>query len=523
MRSPRDAARIRIPGKLPARRRACAGASVHSCGVDAVSIAASASVGLLLLALIVVVLRTRRRTRRLMAAGADAERESREHAAAAAAADQRAATVRIGEREAAWAARTAVQRARRIADRADALQQRLALAERSAVAAEGAVDDLRETLRRAEADTAAAEQARSEAEERVAALETEAAAAARALREARADADRLRSHPGADPAETAALRDRIEALETALAAARNGRDREGLPPDPWGSRRPDGAAADAGLEGELAEARRRLDEAQARLAAAAAGDPEAVSIRARLAAREAEVRDLGERLAALTAARHAEITRLTERIAAMERLYGEVERRDHQIADLESALMESGSALDRVRAEVETLRTELARAREESGPAPSAEGSAALARAEDRVDRLGSDTARRVEAEVRQLRELLAAERARNARLARRGGATPETEHAVAAAVAPLRAEIARLEAALRPAPTPVPTDVKLIKGIGPVIARILAGQGITTLEQVAGLGDAEIDALGPLLPVYPGRIRDDGWVEQARRLIAGG
>ena len=499
--------------------------------VDAPTIAASAAAGLLFLALLVVVGRTRSRTRRLMTRGTAAEREVAASVAAVADAEQRGASARIGEREAGWAAQVAIDRARTIADRADILEGRVAEAERTAALAEAAADELRDGLRRAEADRDDADRARRAAETRVAELETEAAATARALREARAEIAGMHGataqqgdHAGIT--EVAALRERIAALEIALAAARNGRG--GLAADPWGPDAVDQPAATiARLEQELAECRQAHDAARSRLAAAP--DPgvveAAATARATLAAREAEVRELEQRLAALSAARHAEITRLNERIAAMERLYGEIERRDHRIADLETALADAGEDLDAVRNEVQVLQSDLAATRDRLATAEGESRSAtqALASAEQRLHDLEQAAARPSDAEVRQLRELLAGERERNARLARRGATVPDSEAAVSAAVAPLRAEIARLESALRPAPAPPPTDVTLIKGIGPVIARILAGHGITTLQQVATMTEAQIDAIGPTLPVYPDRIRDDRWVEQARRLLGGG
>ena len=64
--------------------------------------------------------------------------------------------------------------------------------------------------------------------------------------------------------------------------------------------------------------------------------------------------------------------------------------------------------------------------------------------------------------------------------------------------------------------------DVTLIDGIGPKIAAILARIGVTSLHQIAAFTADDISRIGPLLPVYPGRIVHDAWVEQARRLVAG-
>jgi predicted flap endonuclease-1-like 5' DNA nuclease len=68
--------------------------------------------------------------------------------------------------------------------------------------------------------------------------------------------------------------------------------------------------------------------------------------------------------------------------------------------------------------------------------------------------------------------------------------------------------------------PPPDPHDLERISGIGPVIAATLRSIGITTLDQVARLGDADLDRIDAQLEVFKGRSRRDGWVEQARRLI---
>ena len=84
------------------------------------------------------------------------------------------------------------------------------------------------------------------------------------------------------------------------------------------------------------------------------------------------------------------------------------------------------------------------------------------------------------------------------------------------------------------PAPTPAPVaeetaledtarghaeDLRLVRGIGPAMKRELAAHGIRTLSELAGLDDTRIDKLDRELR-FPGRIRRDRWVEQARKLI---
>ena len=96
-------------------------------------------------------------------------------------------------------------------------------------------------------------------------------------------------------------------------------------------------------------------------------------------------------------------------------------------------------------------------------------------------------------------------------------------------ALADARAELARWRQIVidieRNAPPPLldaprtPDDLKLIVGVGPVIERILYQSGIATYRQIARLSEREIDAIDARLAEFPGRIRRDGWVAQARSL----
>jgi predicted flap endonuclease-1-like 5' DNA nuclease len=76
-----------------------------------------------------------------------------------------------------------------------------------------------------------------------------------------------------------------------------------------------------------------------------------------------------------------------------------------------------------------------------------------------------------------------------------------------------------------RDAPPPLldapgtPDDLKLIVGVGPVIERMLYQLGIGTYRQIARWSDRDIDAIDARLPEFPGRIRRDAWVTQARAL----
>src|SRR4029077_18762169 len=66
------------------------------------------------------------------------------------------------------------------------------------------------------------------------------------------------------------------------------------------------------------------------------------------------------------------------------------------------------------------------------------------------------------------------------------------------------------------------PDDLKLIVGVGPVIERMLYQLGIATYRQIARWSERDIDEFDARLREFPGRIRRDGWVTQARTLHVG-
>jgi len=76
-----------------------------------------------------------------------------------------------------------------------------------------------------------------------------------------------------------------------------------------------------------------------------------------------------------------------------------------------------------------------------------------------------------------------------------------------------------------RDAPPPLldapgtPDDLKLIVGVGPVIERMLYQMGIGTYRQIALLSERDVDRIDATLAEFPGRIRRDAWVTQARTL----
>lgn len=230
--------------------------------------------------------------------------------------------------------------------------------------------------------------------------------------------------------------------------------------------------ADHEHEAMLAEAHRQLDQLRAELAAA--GRPSASA--ARVSQLENDNQDLQIRLDAVMAARHAEQQTLTQRTAELEAL---------KAGPTPAADSENDQAI-RI-AQLEAQLAELENARPDDDYADR----------ERRTRRLVSEavasSTERLRREVDHLRTVVA-EKERIIRDTLGGQTAP-----------PTRTEDAVL------------TD---IKGIGPKIASILTSHGYDTITSIAELTDAEIDELGDLMPVYPGRIRDDDWVGQAKALL---
>jgi predicted flap endonuclease-1-like 5' DNA nuclease len=63
------------------------------------------------------------------------------------------------------------------------------------------------------------------------------------------------------------------------------------------------------------------------------------------------------------------------------------------------------------------------------------------------------------------------------------------------------------------------PDDLKLIVGVGPVLERMLHQLGVTTYRQIARWTERDVVEFDARLPEFPGRIRRDAWVTQAREL----
>ena len=68
---------------------------------------------------------------------------------------------------------------------------------------------------------------------------------------------------------------------------------------------------------------------------------------------------------------------------------------------------------------------------------------------------------------------------------------------------------------------TAIVDDVTIIGGVGPALAKKLAGAGITSLTQIAAMDEGAIAKLDDELKLG-GRTTREEWVEQAKELLAG-
>jgi predicted flap endonuclease-1-like 5' DNA nuclease len=71
-------------------------------------------------------------------------------------------------------------------------------------------------------------------------------------------------------------------------------------------------------------------------------------------------------------------------------------------------------------------------------------------------------------------------------------------------------------------AATGEPDDLRLIKGVGPKLATLLASLGVTRFDQIAAWTPADIAEVDRFLGTFAGRIERDSWVEQAGYLARG-
>jgi predicted flap endonuclease-1-like 5' DNA nuclease len=85
----------------------------------------------------------------------------------------------------------------------------------------------------------------------------------------------------------------------------------------------------------------------------------------------------------------------------------------------------------------------------------------------------------------------------------------------------PLPAEPEALVEPIHTIPAGPPDELTRMKGVGPKVAALLNGLGVTRYDQIAAWTDADIARVDAQLGAFKGRIARDQWVEQARLLAA--
>ena len=99
---------------------------------------------------------------------------------------------------------------------------------------------------------------------------------------------------------------------------------------------------------------------------------------------------------------------------------------------------------------------------------------------------------------------------------------------AVAAVAKPAAKAAPKPKAAAKPAAKPKAApkaaagadDLKVLSGVGPALEKKLHAEGITTFAQIAKWNDADVETFGEKLS-FKGRIEREGWIEQAKTLVA--
>ncbi len=102
--------------------------------------------------------------------------------------------------------------------------------------------------------------------------------------------------------------------------------------------------------------------------------------------------------------------------------------------------------------------------------------------------------------------------------------APPPQEDSAPADVAPAvtPAEVLPEAPAETPGDAGEDTQLTRLKGVGPKLATRLNELGVTSIAQIAGWSESDIERIDPQLGRFEGRIRRDAWVEQARLLTKG-
>lgn len=106
----------------------------------------------------------------------------------------------------------------------------------------------------------------------------------------------------------------------------------------------------------------------------------------------------------------------------------------------------------------------------------------------------------------------------------RKAAAKPRTGFALDAAVAKSKEPIAKAGPELLSAPRGgKPDDLKMIKGVGPKLEKLLNDVGVWHFDQIASWKAKDIAIVDDKMDGFKGRISRDEWVKQAKVLAKGG
>jgi predicted flap endonuclease-1-like 5' DNA nuclease len=248
---------------------------------------------------------------------------------------------------------------------------------------------------------------------------------------------------------------------------------------------------------------RRVAEAEERVAA------ELAHARAQATDADQAHAETKERLIAVQA-------RLQEAEAALERRKAELVAAQNRLAALEARLEEAEAACRRLEAELAETRRSVARPTE-AAPVASAPATSASATAAPEPARASGpeEELRRLDA---RLAMLPAGSSARALLLKRRAELVARIEHPPVPHLPPPPPA---------PPPGPLPArsepardDLKLIKGIGPVLERRLHELGVKSFADLATLTPERVKEIDEAIE-FPGRIERERWIEQAKELLA--
>jgi NADH-quinone oxidoreductase subunit E len=95
----------------------------------------------------------------------------------------------------------------------------------------------------------------------------------------------------------------------------------------------------------------------------------------------------------------------------------------------------------------------------------------------------------------------------------------PKQANPTAAKPAPAAKEVANIKPARQAAAASQHDDLKLINGIGPKLEQILVRKGVTSFAHIVSWSASQIQSFDTSLGLG-GRIAQDDWVGQAKRLI---